>query len=273
MELTRTIWEGDDYVPKVWGDWLADPEGILAVAEYDSHVVGLGKLTLLAPREWWLEGLRTHPDFEGHGVASHLHEYLLNFWLQNGKGVLRLATASFRKSVQHLCKRTGFEKTTEFTFYEAPALEANPTDFQAIQEEEIQNALDTCLSSQTLELSHGLVDLGWQWMKPSRRHIEAAVQKQRAWWWRACQGVLLLGEDSDHEDSEMPMVQLLACPLEALEDMLTSFRHLVASLDYPKAGWTAPPDPSLEPVLERAEFVRTWDASVYVYTKKHPDHP
>lgn len=86
MELTSTIWEGDDYVPKVWQDWLADPEGILAVAEHEDRVIGLGKLTLLAPGEWWLEGLRTHPDFEGHGVASHLHEYLLNFWLQNGKG-------------------------------------------------------------------------------------------------------------------------------------------------------------------------------------------
>lgn len=273
MELTSTIWEGDDYVPKVWGDWLSDPEGILAVAEHEDRVIGLGKLTLLAPGEWWLEGLRTHPDFEGHGVASHLHEYLLNFWLQNGEGVLRLATASFRESVQHLCERTGFEKTAEFTFYEAPALEANQADFQPIREEQIQAALDTCLSSQSLELSNGLMDLGWQWTRPTRRHIEATVNKQRAFWWRSHQGVLLLGEDSDHEDSEMPMVQLLACPLEALEDMLTSFRHLAAALGYPKAGWTAPPDPSLEPVLERAGFVRTWDASVYVYTKNHPDRP
>ena len=31
MELTRTIWEGEDYVPQVWASWLADRRGRLAV--------------------------------------------------------------------------------------------------------------------------------------------------------------------------------------------------------------------------------------------------
>lgn len=117
------------------------------------------------------------------------------------------------------------------------------------------------------------MDLGWKWTKPSRKHIEAAVQSQRAWWWHSRQGVLLLGEDSDHEDSKMPTVQLLACPLEILEELLTGYRQLADTLGYQQAGWTAPPEPRLVPLLERAGFVRTWDASVYVYTKKHPDQP
>ena len=32
--ISRQIWEGDDYVPKVWSEWLFDPEGLLAVAEF-----------------------------------------------------------------------------------------------------------------------------------------------------------------------------------------------------------------------------------------------
>jgi hypothetical protein len=32
IELTRTIWGGEDYVPVVWAEWLEDYEGTLAVA-------------------------------------------------------------------------------------------------------------------------------------------------------------------------------------------------------------------------------------------------
>jgi hypothetical protein len=64
LELTHTIWEGEDYNPQVWQDWLADTQGLLAVAEHDGRVLGLGKLTCLAAGQWWLEGLRTHPEFE-----------------------------------------------------------------------------------------------------------------------------------------------------------------------------------------------------------------
>ena len=58
LELTRWIWGGHDYIHLVWADWLKDTEGLLTVAEYGGHVVGLYKLTRLSPSEWWLEGLR-----------------------------------------------------------------------------------------------------------------------------------------------------------------------------------------------------------------------
>jgi ribosomal protein S18 acetylase RimI-like enzyme len=74
MELTRTIWDGEDYVPHVWWEWFLDPRGLLAVAEYGGMVVGLGKLTQLSERDWWMEGLRVHPDFERRGIASHLND-------------------------------------------------------------------------------------------------------------------------------------------------------------------------------------------------------
>jgi len=31
LELTRTIWDGHDYLPAVWDDWLRDYDGMLAV--------------------------------------------------------------------------------------------------------------------------------------------------------------------------------------------------------------------------------------------------
>ncbi len=85
MELTRTIWQGEDYVPAVWAEWLEDCQGWLAVAQYGVHVVGLCKLSRLGAGEWWLQGLRVHPEHEGRGFASRLHDYLMGAWEQAGR--------------------------------------------------------------------------------------------------------------------------------------------------------------------------------------------
>ena len=75
LELTSHIWEGNDYLPQVWAEWLADPEGFLAVAEYGGRVVGIAMLECQQPGEWYLAGLRVHPEMEGRGIAGRLHDY------------------------------------------------------------------------------------------------------------------------------------------------------------------------------------------------------
>ncbi len=265
MELTRNIWEGQDYVPQVWDEWLADRDGLLAVAEYTGRVIGLGKLTRIAPEEWWLEGLRTHPDFEGRGVAASLHDYILQTWAENGKGVLRLATASFRVQVQHLCDRTGFKKVAEFTPYQAPASQARTDAFQPLNPQEAPEALDFILASPSLALSAGLMDLGWQWAIPATQHILAAVRLGHAWWWQGRGGLLVTREDDEDGKDYFPVIQLAACPLEAISGLLSDYRRLAAAMGYPRARWMAPLDPRLLPALESAAFLRDWDASVYVY--------
>jgi GNAT superfamily N-acetyltransferase len=122
LELTRTIWDGHDYVPEVWDAWLSDPQGLLAVAEYQGRVLGLGKLTRLSGEDWWLEGLRVHPEYQGRGIASQINDYLLAHWLHTGSGALRLATNSERVQVHHMCQRNRFTKVAEFTWYVAPSL-------------------------------------------------------------------------------------------------------------------------------------------------------
>jgi len=77
MELSSHIWDGGDYIPLVWEEWMADPDGLLGVAEMHGRVVGVFKLTKFQEGEWYMEGLRVHPDFQGKGVASHIQDYIL----------------------------------------------------------------------------------------------------------------------------------------------------------------------------------------------------
>lgn len=274
MELTRTIWHGEDYVPYVWGEWLANPQGLLAVAEYGGQVVGLGKLTKLTEREWWLEGLRVHPDFERRGIASHLNDFLLDYWQRNGAGVLRLVTASNRIPIHRICERTDFQKIGEFTPFVAPTVDLksagqNEISFSLIDESQIEEGTDFILASPMLALSAGLMDLGWQWVPPSPERIRLAIDRQQAYWWSNRRGILLISED-DESFFQTSMIRLLACQKEELVEMLQHYRRLAGKLGFMQVGWFAPLQPEVERLLNQAGFQREWDASLFVFEKRHP---
>ena len=101
----------------MWQEWLDDPQGLLATAQYGLHAVGIAKVTHLSPGQWWLEGLRVDPKFQGLKIGSHLHEYMDRWWLRHGDGIIRLMTSSERVQVHHLCERTGYTKIGEVADY------------------------------------------------------------------------------------------------------------------------------------------------------------
>jgi ribosomal protein S18 acetylase RimI-like enzyme len=276
LELTRHIWEGQDYVPQVWETWLNDYNGLLAVAEYGGRVVGLGKLTRLSPDEWWLEGLRVHPRYEGRGIASHLHDYLLDYWERQGSGVVRLLTGSFNQRVQHLCERSGFRKVGEFTFYLAMARTGEAHHFRPLSADEVTKALAFASRTPSLTPAAALVDTGWRRLRLSREHLEEALRRERAWWWKppgSPRQALLLAMDDEDEHGRFLLIQYLTCAAGHLEECLQDARCLAAALDYPRLGWFAPLEAELEPHLLSAGFERQWDDSLYLYEKSHPLAP
>jgi GNAT superfamily N-acetyltransferase len=269
MELTRTIWDGEDYVPIVWGEWMEDTRGLLAVAECGGKVVGTGKLSFFTHQDVWLEGLRVHPEHEGRGIASRLHDYLIDTWLRTGAGTLRLATASFRLPVQHLAERSGFSKIAEFSTYTAPPVEGKSHRFSLLREKELSEALEFACKSPSFALSNYLMDLGWQWMAPDEDHIAQAAERQQAWWWQDRRGLLVTWEDRESA-TPRPIISIAACAIEDLGQFLLDYRVVVGNAGYGEAGWAAPLHPDLKPILEASGFNRDWEDAVYVYERKHP---
>ena len=270
LEFTRHTWEGDDYIPYVWHDWLVDLDGFMIVAEYFDHAVGLGRLTCLAPGQWWLEGLRVNPEFEGRGIGSRLNDYLINHWLEHGDGILRLATDSFRSKVHHLCERSGFTKVGECTAFLAPVLPDETNTFTLIPEGDILTAVDFAKRSPSLQLASGLMDLGWRHVAPNEKTLAEAVGKRTAYWWRGQEGLLTIWEDKDPQDKQTLLVGLAACKVEMLTELLLDFRRLAAAEGYSSAAWFAPLLPDPLPALEAAGFKQDWDSIIVLYEKKHP---
>lgn len=265
FELSRHIWNGHDYIPFVWQDWLADAEGFLAVAEYGNRLAGMGKLTRLEEDDWWLEGLRVHPDFEGRGFATHIHRYLMGRWRALGRGVVRLATASKRIAVHRICDKLGFYKIAEFAAFEKRTeINERTTAFRVVQPDELETAFAFALGSHLLPLCFNLIDLGWQWTNPRLVYLKRYITAAQAYWWRDDKGLVCVDEDEEDELRSL-VIRWVACAPQDLCELLVDFAQLAAAKGYEKAAWIAPLQPPIVRSLEKAGYQGAWEFSLYIF--------
>ena len=84
LEIASRIWEGSDYLPGVFDEWVTDARGEFAAVLVDGRLVGCGKLTFLTDTDAWLEGLRKDPRVPeaglGRAVAEHFLALLAARW-------------------------------------------------------------------------------------------------------------------------------------------------------------------------------------------------
>ena len=57
-EISAGVWEGTDYLPSTFEEWVQDPGASFQAAEEDGLVVGLQRLRPIATKLMFYEGLR-----------------------------------------------------------------------------------------------------------------------------------------------------------------------------------------------------------------------
>lgn len=225
--LSSHIWEGEDYVPDVFSEWLDDARGRFTVACEGDTLLGFAKLTRIASGEWWLEGLRVHPDHRGRGVARQLHRHMVEAAEEVGKGTLRFATAAANEPVHRLARETGFRQVSSYLAASYKVMGNEPPVAHLIRatEEEIP-ALRAWLGDSTLyrELG-GLYEERWQWqaLEPQLMRL---VRDGRVFRWRAGaeppKGLVIVAREEDQRlrlnyvDVEGELLQPTARELKSL---------------------------------------------------------
>jgi GNAT superfamily N-acetyltransferase len=274
LEFCKGIWDGDDYVPYVWDDWIRDVNGLLTVAELEGHAIGCSKITRISQGQWWLEGFRVDPKYQGLKVGTQLHNHVTNWWLENGDGILRLMTDAGNFAVHRLCQKTGYSKVGEVCGYKAPSLAEPAFSFTPVSD--AKKAAAFAMESESIKSTGGLVDLGWRICKPDRQIFESYTNQNpdndhKFYWWRDHQGLFSAWEE-EKDGKRGLFLGLVACALSDLPGLLMDIRKFAADKRCDHLFQIVFDLPQITSQLLAAGFEKKWKRSnAFVFEKTHPN--
>ncbi len=266
QRICAQVWDGHDYVPEVWEEWLADSEGELTVVERKGQVVGLAKLTRLIEDEWWLEGLRVDPAWRRLGLARLLLNHHLALARRVGRGILRFGTASHVLAVHKNAAKEGFRHVATLVPYRADPL-PGPCPLHCLGADDLEAAWELISTSPIFQAAGGLYDRGWQWVRLTRERLAGHIADGNVWGLKTENrlGALAILFSSTHGDEKRLSVGYITGETTAVAALFWGLRTLVGREEADYLTVKAPLYPPLIEALEAAGAVRSWEHDLWLF--------
>jgi GNAT superfamily N-acetyltransferase len=121
IELCRDIWDGHDYVPRVFDDWVSDSGSAFQAIELDGTVVGLQRLRPYATGLLWYEGLRVASSHRRQGLARHMLQSAIAEAREQNFREVRLATGN--PAAAKLFEEVGFVRLQDNRWWKGMRVE------------------------------------------------------------------------------------------------------------------------------------------------------
>jgi GNAT superfamily N-acetyltransferase len=121
MEICRDVWDGHDYIPRVFDEWLADAGAAFQAAEVDGVVVGLQRLRPYAQGLVWYEGLRVASTHRRQGLAREMLASAITEAKEQRFREMRLGTGN--PDAVPLFESQGFHRLVDVRWWRANRLE------------------------------------------------------------------------------------------------------------------------------------------------------
>lgn len=121
VELTKDIWNGHDYIPDVFDDWVGDAGAAFQALEIDGVLVGLQRLRPYAPGLAWYEGLRVALSHRRQGLARAMLASAISEARDQGFGEMRLATGNL--DAVRLFESAGFKRLIDARWWRGSRVE------------------------------------------------------------------------------------------------------------------------------------------------------
>ncbi len=125
--FTKDTFSWGDYVTRVYKDWIADPDGFVAVAvDAQDRPVAMAKIGMLSPTEAWAQGARVHPEHRRRGLATMLSDELNSWAAERGAAVVRLVVEDWNKPAIAQVTQMGMRPTCAWVMADRPIGSASP---------------------------------------------------------------------------------------------------------------------------------------------------
>ena len=154
VELTKDIWNGHDYLPAVFDDWVGDSASSFQALEVDGEVVGLQRLRPYAPGLVWYEGLRIATTHRRRGLARAMLESAIAEAREQGRGEMRLATGN--RDAVDLFESVGFKRLLDIRWWRGARVEGGESA-RIPSPAEAEKLWPAVAASPGIELFHGVM--------------------------------------------------------------------------------------------------------------------
>ncbi|MCK4505435.1 MAG: GNAT family N-acetyltransferase [Candidatus Aegiribacteria sp.] len=151
--ISRTTWEGDDYLEKVAPEWIE--KSSLYIGLLGDRGIGTFRIYMIPDGVLWLEALRVHMDFRGKGYGRELSEAALkigNERINNGNAEsMEFSTYFLNSESIYISVSQGFRVVNRFLYMERE----NPESTAEIKRIEA--------SWKDFEVCPGHIPCGWKY--------------------------------------------------------------------------------------------------------------
>ncbi|HOG48133.1 MAG TPA: GNAT family N-acetyltransferase [Anaerolineae bacterium] len=262
---------GEDYVPGAWDAWLVDAQGALLVVERGAEPVAVAKVTMLAPHEGWLEGLRVDPAHRGRGLAGWILGICLARAHALGATVARLGTGAKNVAVHKTAARHGMARVAGFLYYEAPSL-AEAAQPAALAATDLAQAQDLLRDCEALRASAGLYETYWCWPELTAERLATALAGGRVYGAHDDAGRLaalaMVESERQAERTEDLALGLLAGEPAAVTGLARGLRGLAARRGLGHVESKLPELAPLRAAAQAAGFAADGDMEIVVFEKR-----
>lgn len=118
LEISKHIWDGEDYLPKLINEYEKDSHCRPFVVEEDGRVVSVVNMHYYTSEFLWLEAMRTHPDFRNKGIATKLNQYLYQKVLKSSAKEFWLSTSLNNEATTKILSKASFDEITLLDYWE-----------------------------------------------------------------------------------------------------------------------------------------------------------
>ncbi|MCK4668459.1 GNAT family N-acetyltransferase [Candidatus Dependentiae bacterium] len=176
LQLVKCIWGGEDYLPKVFKQWVDDSGFVLL--SIDNSIAGVAKLTEFSQGEFWMEGLRVGKRYRGLGVAKRLTEYFLDRLLKKKYKTIMYATRYDNKASINLGKKYGFNQVEKFSNYHFVLRNNSKPKIPKVRFKKDYNRVYQYIKhSGILNKTNNMVPVGWKFRLFSRPLIKKLCEQ------------------------------------------------------------------------------------------------
>lgn len=273
IEISSQIWDGEDYVPNVLDDWLADPNGEVIVAIANGRLISFARHSYLLPSYAWFEGARTDPAYRNSGVSQEISRYFLEAAQREGAETIGLSTYIDNEVSIHIIEKNGFHKVASYVYLEAgrdAPVRREGRSSSRVFEVASRDAIPFIRESKFLNAAHGHFPNGWKFY-PFERDPELVLSKMEHVLGIREEGKiigLLCLAGSLRRDGECSITFVDGRP-DAVEDLLRHALHLArdarhVAIMVPRSNGATP---EALPILQRIGFTpwNEFKPDVFVY--------